>query len=41
MPKSLNLSGEDIINKLSKLGFSRVRQRGSYVVLKKHTDKTI
>lgn len=38
MPKSLNFSGDDVINKLSKLGFSRVRQRGSHVVLKKHTD---
>ena len=38
MPKQLNLSGEDVINKLSKLGFSKVRQRRSHVVLKKHTD---
>jgi predicted RNA binding protein YcfA (HicA-like mRNA interferase family) len=31
------MSGEDLISRLEKLGFRRVRQRGSHVVLKKET----
>jgi len=31
------VSGEDAIRSLQRLGFERVRQRGSHVVLKKQT----
>lgn len=37
MPKLYRVSGEDTIRALEKLGFSKVRQRGSHVVLKKIT----
>jgi len=36
MPKLKRISGEETIRKLEKLGFQRIRQRGSHVVLKKH-----
>jgi predicted RNA binding protein YcfA (HicA-like mRNA interferase family) len=39
MPKLYRVSGEATIRALEKLGFSKVRQRGSHVVLKKTTDK--
>lgn len=35
MPKLVRISGEEAIRRLEKLGFQRVRQRGSHVVLKK------
>lgn len=37
MPELPILSGNEAIQALQKLGFVRVRQRGSYVVLKKQT----
>jgi len=37
MPKLKRISGEEAIKRLEKLGFQRVRQRGSHVVLKKQT----
>jgi len=37
MPSLSKISGEETIRKLEKLGFKRVRQRGSHVVLKKQT----
>lgn len=37
MPKLKRISGEEAIRSLEKLGFQRVRQRGSHVVLKKQT----
>jgi predicted RNA binding protein YcfA (HicA-like mRNA interferase family) len=35
MFKLKNISGEEVIRRLEKLGFYKVRQRGSHVVLKK------
>jgi predicted RNA binding protein YcfA (HicA-like mRNA interferase family) len=35
MPKLQKVSGEVAIRTLEKLGFKRVRQRGSHVILKK------
>jgi len=37
MPKLKRISGEETIKRLEKLGFHRVRQRGSHVVMKKQT----
>lgn len=37
MPKLKRVSGEEAIRALEKLGFVRVRQRGSHVVLKRQT----
>lgn len=37
MPNLLRVSGAEVIRKLEKLGFQRIRQRGSHVVLKKQT----
>lgn len=37
MPKLKRISGEEAIRRLERLGFQRVRQRGSHVVLKKQT----
>lgn len=37
MPKLPRVSGDQVIDALRKLGFARVRQRGSHVVLKKAT----
>lgn len=39
MPKLKRISGEEAIRRLEKLGFQRVRQRGSHVVLKKQTSE--
>jgi predicted RNA binding protein YcfA (HicA-like mRNA interferase family) len=39
MPKLRRISGEELIQRLEKLGFQRVRQRGSHVVLKKETSE--
>lgn len=36
-PKRRRVSGEETIRALERLGFARVRQRGSHVVLKKVT----
>ena len=41
MPKLRRVSGEEVVQRLKKLGFQRVRQHGSHVVLKKHTDKGV
>jgi predicted RNA binding protein YcfA (HicA-like mRNA interferase family) len=38
MPKLPRVSGEDAIRALERLGFDRVRQRGSHVILKKQTE---
>lgn len=36
MPAKLpNLSGQEVINRLKKLGFIRVRQKGSHIVLRR------
>ena len=37
MPNLTRVSGEETIRALEKLGFVRVRQRGSHVVLKRET----
>ena len=37
MPKLRRASGEETIRALERLGFVRVRQRGSHVILKKQT----
>ena len=37
MPKVRSVSGQEAIHTLERLGFEEVRQRGSYVVLKKQT----
>ena len=37
MPKLQRVSGAQTIKALERLGFSRIRQRGSHVVLKKST----
>jgi len=37
MPKLRRVSGEEAIRALERLGFQRVRQRGSHVILKKET----
>ena len=39
MPKLKRISGKKAIRALEKLGFVRVRQRGSHVVLRKETNK--
>jgi predicted RNA binding protein YcfA (HicA-like mRNA interferase family) len=39
MHKLKRLSGEETVKRLEKLGFKRVRQRGSHVVLKKETSE--
>lgn len=37
MPKLRRVSGEEAIRALERFGFTRIRQRGSHVILKKHT----
>lgn len=37
MPELRSVSGEEAIKALERLGFRRVRQRGSHVILKKST----
>jgi len=37
MPELRRVSGEETIRALERLGFEKVRQRGSHVVLKKQT----
>jgi len=38
MPKFPGLSGADLVGALEKLGFQKVRQTGSHLVLRKGTD---
>ncbi len=37
MPKLRRMSGQEAIRVLERLGFEKIRQRGSHVVLKKQT----
>ena len=37
MPELQKVSGEEAVQALARLGFSKVRQRGSHVMLKKQT----
>ena len=37
MPPLRNVSGQDAIRALERLGFEQVRQKGSHVILKKQT----
>lgn len=37
MPELRKVSGEEAIRALERMGFTRVRQRGSHVILKKMT----
>jgi len=37
MPRLRRVSGEEAIRALERLGFRRIRQRGSHVILKKET----
>jgi predicted RNA binding protein YcfA (HicA-like mRNA interferase family) len=37
VPKLRRVSGEEAIGALERIGFRRVRQRGSHVILKKET----
>ena len=37
MPELKRISGEETIRRLKKLGFKRIHQRGSHVILKKQT----
>jgi predicted RNA binding protein YcfA (HicA-like mRNA interferase family) len=37
VPKLRRVSGEEAIRALERIGFRRVRQRGSHVILKKET----
>lgn len=39
MHKLRKVSGEEALRSLQRLGFEKVRQRGSHVVLKKQTEK--
>ncbi len=41
MPKLPVLSGADVIKALERLGFERVRQRGSHVVMKRGSEGTV
>jgi len=41
MPKLNRVSGEEAIRALEKLGFIRVRQRGSHVVLRRETSEGV
>ncbi|MBN1293337.1 MAG: type II toxin-antitoxin system HicA family toxin [Candidatus Latescibacteria bacterium] len=37
MPELIRISGNDMIQRLEKLGFLRIRHRGSHVILQKKT----
>ena len=37
MTKIKRISGKEVVKRLEQLGFKRIRQRGSHVVLKKQT----
>jgi predicted RNA binding protein YcfA (HicA-like mRNA interferase family) len=39
MPKLRRVSGQEAIRALERLGFARIRQRGSHVILKKETSE--
>ncbi len=39
MHKLKRISGEEAIRRLEKIGFKRIRQRGSHIVLKKQTSE--
>ena len=39
MPKLKRISGEEAIRRLEKIGFKRIRQRGSHIVMKKQTSE--
>ncbi|MGR3309742.1 MAG: type II toxin-antitoxin system HicA family toxin [Candidatus Brocadiales bacterium] len=39
MPKLRRISGKEAIQRLEKLGFKQIRQRGSHVILKKQTSE--
>jgi predicted RNA binding protein YcfA (HicA-like mRNA interferase family) len=41
MPRLNRVSGEEAIRALEKLGFTKIRQRGSHVVLRKETPEGI
>ena len=41
MPRLPKLSGEETIEVLKRLGFERIRQRGSHVVLKKESNEGV
>jgi predicted RNA binding protein YcfA (HicA-like mRNA interferase family) len=41
MPRLPDLSGSDVVKALEKLGFERVRQRGSHVVLRRGSSGTL
>jgi predicted RNA binding protein YcfA (HicA-like mRNA interferase family) len=41
MPKLPRLSGAEVIRALEKLGFARVRQRGSHVVIKRERQGSV
>ena len=41
MPKLNRVSGEEAIRALEKLGFIRIRQRGSHVILRKETSEGV
>ena len=41
MQKLPRISGEEVIKILSKVGFVAARQKGSHVILKKHTDRGV
>lgn len=41
MPELRRASGEEAVRALERLGFERVRQRGSHMVLKKHTPEGV
>ncbi|MGQ9722541.1 MAG: type II toxin-antitoxin system HicA family toxin [Candidatus Jordarchaeum sp.] len=39
MSKPGRLSGEEVIRKPEKIGFSKIRQKGSHIILKKETSE--
>lgn len=39
MPKLPRISGQEVIKVLEHIGFQKVRQKGSHVILKKKTSK--
>ena len=41
MPELAGKSGEQIVRALERLGFERVRQKGSHVTLRKHTQEGV
>jgi predicted RNA binding protein YcfA (HicA-like mRNA interferase family) len=41
MPKLSRVSGEEAVRALEKLGFIRIRQKGSHVVLRRETSEGV